>query len=237
MCSLCEQRHHGVVGCALGWACWKTYVGRPETHVCRRLAMAHLANGLHEGGHYEDALSVRETDLAMIRRIGAPEEHILNAQSNLANSYQMLHMRDETIRMRRNTYAGWLKLHGEEHRHTIVEASNLANLLLASGSRDEARSILRKMIPVAQRSLGEDRLTLRMRSVYAVTVCDDDSATLDELRETVTSLVETERTARRVLGAAHPVADEIRRDLERARATLSARVTRDFAESLAGVKI
>ena len=76
-----------------------------------------------------------------------------------------------------------------------------------------------------------------MRSVYAVTVCDDDSATLDELRETVTSLVETERTARRVLGAAHPVADEIRRDLERARATLSARVTRDFAESLAGVKI
>ena len=29
-CSLCEQRYHGVVCCALGWACWKTYVGRPE---------------------------------------------------------------------------------------------------------------------------------------------------------------------------------------------------------------
>ena len=28
-CSLCEQRYHGVVMCALGWACWKTYVGRP----------------------------------------------------------------------------------------------------------------------------------------------------------------------------------------------------------------
>ena len=24
-CSLCEQRYHGVVACALGWACWKTY--------------------------------------------------------------------------------------------------------------------------------------------------------------------------------------------------------------------
>ena len=25
-CSLCEQMYHGVVRCALGWACWKTYV-------------------------------------------------------------------------------------------------------------------------------------------------------------------------------------------------------------------
>ena len=29
-CGLCEQDYHGVVRCALGWACWKTYVGRPE---------------------------------------------------------------------------------------------------------------------------------------------------------------------------------------------------------------
>ena len=30
-CRLCEQDYHGVVRCALGWACWKTYLGRPET--------------------------------------------------------------------------------------------------------------------------------------------------------------------------------------------------------------
>ena len=29
-CGLCEQDYHGVVRCALGWACWKTYVGRPD---------------------------------------------------------------------------------------------------------------------------------------------------------------------------------------------------------------
>ena len=29
-CSLCEQRYHGVVQCALGWGCWKTYLGRPD---------------------------------------------------------------------------------------------------------------------------------------------------------------------------------------------------------------
>ena len=29
-CSLCNNVYHGVVACALGWACWKAYVGRPE---------------------------------------------------------------------------------------------------------------------------------------------------------------------------------------------------------------
>ena len=27
-CGLCEQEYHGVVSCALGWASWKTYLGR-----------------------------------------------------------------------------------------------------------------------------------------------------------------------------------------------------------------
>ena len=34
-CSLCEQEYHGVVKCALGWACWKTNLGRPETDDAR----------------------------------------------------------------------------------------------------------------------------------------------------------------------------------------------------------
>ena len=32
-CCLCEQHYHGVVRCALGWACWKAYVSRPEDDV------------------------------------------------------------------------------------------------------------------------------------------------------------------------------------------------------------
>ena len=38
-CSLCEQQYHGVVKCALGWACWKTYLGRPEADEARVMAM------------------------------------------------------------------------------------------------------------------------------------------------------------------------------------------------------
>ena len=37
-CSLCEQDHHGVVKRALGWACWKTYLGRSENDQVRSMA-------------------------------------------------------------------------------------------------------------------------------------------------------------------------------------------------------
>ena len=66
--------------CALGWACWKTYVGRPEADETLGRAMTTLGNGLHYAGHKEDALSVTETELAVLRRIGGPESTILVVQ-------------------------------------------------------------------------------------------------------------------------------------------------------------
>ena len=51
------------------------------------------------------------------------------------------------------------------------------------------------------------------------------SATLDDLREAVTTLVETDRIARRVLGTAHPLTKGIEGDLQYARAALDARET------------
>ena len=70
-CSLCEQRYHGVVSCALGWACWKMYLGRPESDKVRRSAMTTLGNALSDAKHFKDALSVREAELSMERRGGA----------------------------------------------------------------------------------------------------------------------------------------------------------------------
>ena len=65
--------------------------------------------------------------------------------------------------------------------------------------------MLRKAIPVAQRVLGGNhKLTLRMKDVYARALYKADGATLDDLLEAVTMLQDAERTARRVLGAAHP---------------------------------
>ena len=74
-CRLCEQRYHGVVMCALGWACWKTYVGRPEEHWARRMAMNQLANGLFAVCRHGDALSVNGPS-CLLRRLGNSERNI-----------------------------------------------------------------------------------------------------------------------------------------------------------------
>ena len=61
------------------------------------------------------------------------------------------------------------------------------------------------------------------RWIYAMALYMDASATLDDLREAVTTLEELERTARRVLGGAHPTAMTIERSLRDAREELRAR--------------
>ena len=82
------------------------------------------------------------------------------------------------------------------------------------------------MIPVARRVLGENHdLTLKMRWIYMRAFYQDNCATLDDLREAVKSLEDMTRTARRVLGGAHPVTEGIDIDLRNARAALHARET------------
>ena len=66
---------------------------------------------------------------------------------------------------------------------------------------------------------------LFMRGCYAEALYRDPDATLDDLRESVETLEETSRTARRVLGGAHPVTAKIEHDLRNARAALRARET------------
>ena len=77
------------------------------------------------------------------------------------------------------------------------------------------------MTPVAQRVLGDDILTLKMRQAYANALYKDHAATLDDLREAVTTLEETEPIARRVLGSGHPIAKDASESLELARRCLA----------------
>ena len=62
------------------------------------------------------------------------------------------------------------------------------------------------------------------RTVYARTLYFDPTATLDDLREAVTALEETERTMRRVFGVTHPLTTAIGVHLKNSRAALSARL-------------
>ena len=104
---------------------------------------------------------------------------------------------------------------------------------------EEARSLMRKTMPVAQRVLGklheitikmlwahvetlyeDDNTTLRMRWIYANALYADDDATLDDLRKAVTTLEDAGRTARRVFGSTHPLTEGIEDELQKSRAAL-----------------
>ena len=62
-----------------------------------------------------------------------------------------------------------------------------------------------------------------MRLGYAVAFYRDEGATLDDLREAVTTLEDVSPTARRVLGGAHPLAAGLVQSLQDARVALAAR--------------
>ena len=74
-----------------------------------------------------------------------------------------------------------------------------------------------------------------MRKIYATVLYEDDSSTPDDLREVVRTLEETEQTARRVLGGAHPLTGEIGYNLRVARETLAAREGDDVSSVCDGV--
>jgi len=91
---------------------------------------------------------------------------------------------------------------------------------------EEAKALMREVMPVARRVLGEsDDLTLRMRLAYARALYKDAAASLNDLREAVTTLEDTVRIRRRVLGGSHPTTKGLERNLRDARAALAARET------------
>ena len=157
---------------------------------------------------------------------GASKGNILVALGNLANTYRALGRLEPALQINRDVFLDLLKVGGAEHKDTLREADNYGSLLLRLERYGEASKLLRKLTPVARRFLGEsDETTLRMRWTYAEALYKDDGATLEDLRESVTTLEDTERIAKRVLGGAHPLATEIEHHLQKSQAALRARET------------
>ena len=119
-----------------------------------------------------------------------------------------------------------MKLNGEQSRDTLTAALNYSASLDALKRYREAKSVLRKMMPVARRVLRDNhRLALKMRWNYAKALYRDAAATFDDLREAVTTLEDAGRTARHVMGGAHPITVDIGITLQRARTALRAHET------------
>mmetsp|Transcript_16704 Transcript_16704/g.47697 ORF Transcript_16704/g.47697 Transcript_16704/m.47697 type:complete len:275 (+) Transcript_16704:1179-2003(+) len=222
-CSLCEQEYHGLVGCALGWACWKTYVGRPETGgQVRQMAMNLLGAGLSEAYHFEDALTVLEAELAMKRRLGSSEQNILVAQTNIALCYYKLGRHQEALDLRREIYARGLAL-GVPSKDLFIDVLNLSWSMKECGLCAESKSFLREQLPAARRALGADHDTvIQLRWQHADALRLSDGASRDDVVEAVTLLEELSRTTQRIYGTSHPLANDIRNALGWARETLAA---------------
>ena len=104
--------------------------------------------------------------------------------------------------------------------HSLA-ANNYASILILLRRFEEAKSLLRKTVPVAKRVLGESNdLPFTMRWAYARALYENPGATLDDLREAVTTLEDADPIARRVLGSSNPVAIAIEFFLRKARAAL-----------------
>ena len=76
-----------------------------------------------------------------------------------------------------------------------------------------------------------------MRANYARALYTDPAATLDDLREAVTTVEDLERTTRRVLGGAHPFMARIEQYLRNARAKLRAREAPPASETAAATAV
>ena len=101
---------------------------------------------------------------------------------------------------------------------------NYASILGRLRRSREAIALYRKTLPAVARAYGEsDQLTLIMMNNYGAALYEDDCATLDDISEATSTLVKTARTARRVLGGAHPLMLSIEKNMRDAQAALRSR--------------
>ena len=106
---------------------------------------------------------------------------------------------------------------------TLKREAGYWSSLVGTGRYKEAKSLLREQIAAARRALGEETsLVIRLRWNYADALHEDESASRDDAAEAVVILEELFRTARRVLGTAHPITGSIQDSLGKAQETLAA---------------
>ena len=217
-CGLCEQRYHGVVHCALGWAAWKTYLGRPEGDQLRVLAMGSLGIGLRSGGRFQEATDVLETALSLIHReIPSDDSTRLVVLNTLASLYTQLGRHEESLAFRRQCYEETKSIQGPCSENTLINASNLGMTLHKQAKFAEAREVVRQPLADARRTFGDDHyVTLILCETTADAIAGLGGE--ESLRETIAMYEDLVPRSRRVLGSSHPKTQQRERCLREFRA-------------------
>jgi hypothetical protein len=167
-CSLCEQDYHGVVKHALAWACWKTYVGRPEKDQVRMSAVSTLGESLRENGQYGDARVCWETLVAVCRATNASDGLLLQAMVRLYSCYEKLLLVDEVLDMQREVYRLLVRLEGSCSENTLDVAIALSTRLMEQNRYHEAKKFLCEAVEGSEKFLGRDHVTtIQIKLNYA----------------------------------------------------------------------
>ena len=145
---------------------------------------------------------------------GASEHHVLVTQGNLASTYRALGRTEQALSLRRDVYSGTVKLRGKQHVDSIKECGNLIINILELRRFQEAKRLLREVLPVARRVLGnEHNLTLSLcEDLSQATLHGESSA--EEKREALRMLEGTFGVMRRVLGPQHPETQRVQKNLD-----------------------
>ena len=212
-CSLCEQNYNGVVCCALGWACWKTYVGRPEGDVARRSALAQLGLGLSGTDQYDEALTVFQAEADALKRF-APAEEITadDNASNIALCCGELGLYEEALEIERRIYDRDVASGAADTEDSFITAKQLAATLRKLGREAEAKSFLSERVVEAERALGPDNETvLCLRRNYAIALSDAPGhLPLSDIIKARAILEDVLSRRRRIWGAKDEVVEEHR---------------------------
>ena len=110
----------------------------------------------------------------------------------------------------------------------FLGALNLAGSLQTTGRYEEAKSLLRKVLPEALRTLGPDHdTTLAMRRALVRNIDADPESSLVELQQAEADLRDVSRRTRRVFGTSHPESENCEALMGRLKATIAARDSGD----------
>ena len=195
-CRLCEQHHHGAVESALGWACWKTYVGRPAGDHLRNIALQILADSLHD---QSSRLAILELILDRLKTETDDPTRLLYVRAQIAKCLARLERNEEALALQREIYEASADA-GPKTRWSL--AIDYGESLITA--RDaEAVDFCRDLVARATRDLGEESpITERCIMAYARAMFHMGG--VEGLAEADAVVAATAQKWRRRYGKTHP---------------------------------
>ena len=141
-------------------------------HPSIAIALAGEASALISQGDYEQAATIREEGLRILRAKGDRDDLLSIALTNQGNLYRGLGKLDLAIERAEEACIVTRRMYGPENARTAEALSNLARYNAAAGHLDRADSLYQLSIPVLDRLKRESLLTAYSYMGYA-NLCRD----------------------------------------------------------------